>query len=304
MAYEDFLAAFAVAQGIDSAEELLESHAKRYASQINSRERAQEAIAKLDAKLGLDWDGLRVLDVGCTYGALAIELAKRGAKVVGIDSSTKWLALAEANALGEVEVPFINIDPSIRAARRQLAEHGPFDVVIVQDAFDRVYDTAGLLANLRSLMALGGTLYFKVSNGKATRTVQAESYKKVFGISLLPPDYWPLFVKPPFQIYYRRWEHLAALFKEFGFEDLKLFNANTDTSPEHTHKHIAADLKKIRQHLKLENFEGPGQFKSVRVACKQYFAEVEEDIKALPWDDLFFKYRATSWEGIVQAPQW
>lgn len=302
MAHNDFLAAFAEAQKIGSVEELLADHAKRYSFQINSRERAKDAIAKLDEKLGLDWDGLRVLDVGCAYGAFTIELAKRGAKVVGIDLSNKWLRLAEVNARDEIDVPFILCDASTREARQQLSPYGPFNVVLINDVFEHIYDTAGLLTNIRSLMEPGATLYFKVPNGKATRHVLLEGHKGVFGISLLPPDYWPAFVKAPFQIYYRRWEYFTALFREFGFEDLRVLNPNTDPNLQATRKHIQADVKKIKQHLKLENFQDATQFKSVRIACQQYFDEVAEDIKEMEWDELFFKYRVTFWEGIIQAP--
>lgn len=42
--------------------------------------------------------GESVLDLGCGTGIYSLELARRGAKVVGIDSSTEMLATAEAKA--------------------------------------------------------------------------------------------------------------------------------------------------------------------------------------------------------------
>ncbi|MDP3880634.1 MAG: class I SAM-dependent methyltransferase [bacterium] len=41
----------------------------------------------------------RVVDIGCGRGELAIQLAKRGIKVTGFDSSEKALELARANAV-------------------------------------------------------------------------------------------------------------------------------------------------------------------------------------------------------------
>jgi hypothetical protein len=71
---------------------------------------------------------------------------------------------------------------------------------------------------------------------------------------------------------------------------------------ETTKKHILRDVHKIKQHLKADNFENIDQFKTARVACQQYFEEVNEDIETMPWDDLFFKYRVTFWEGIIHSP--
>jgi 2-polyprenyl-3-methyl-5-hydroxy-6-metoxy-1,4-benzoquinol methylase len=303
MTHDTFLQAFANVQKIGSVEELLTHHSQRYSFQINSRERAKSTIEKLNEKLHIDWKGLRVLDVGCAYGAFTIELAKLGAKSVGIELSEKWLNLATINAENEVEVPFILCDASHRRACRKLAAYGPFDVVFVNDVFEHIYDTPSLLENLRILMAPKGLLYFKVPNGKSTRHVLLEGHKRKFGISLLAPDYWTKFVEAPFQIYYRRWEYFNALFKEYHFHNLQILNENHDDNHEHTKKHILRDIHKIKQSLKLANFENVDQFKVVRNACEYYFEEVEEDLITLSWSELFFKYRINFWEGIIHAPE-
>lgn len=302
MAHNDFLIEFSKAQKLGSVEELLTCHAKRYSFQINSRERAKQTIALLQEKLDINWEGKRVLDIGCAYAAFGIELAKVGAKVVGIDINEKWLNLGKTNALNEVDVPLLLCDASSRTAIEQLHEYGPFDVVLVNDVLEHIYDTAGLLFNLTKLMRAGGILFFKVPNGQATRHVLLEGHKRVFGISLLPPDYWSYFVGSPFHIYYRRWEYFTAHFDQFGFHDLKVINQNTDPSLESTQKHIKADIKKIIKHLKRENFDNPTQFQWTKKACEQYLYEVNEDLKNMDWDQLYFKYRVTFWQGLILAP--
>jgi 2-polyprenyl-3-methyl-5-hydroxy-6-metoxy-1,4-benzoquinol methylase len=302
MAYQDFLTAFAEVQGIDSVDSLLANHAQRYSFQINSRDRARDAIEKLEKLLQISWREQKILDVGCAYGAFTIELAKRGARSVGIELSDKWLKLATVNARNEVNVPFINCDAASRQARSLLEQYGPFDFVFVNDVFEHIYDTAGLLSNIRFMMKPGGTLYFKVPNGHATRHVLLEGHKGKFGISLLAPDYWSKFVKAPFHIYYRRWEYFNALFREYGFSEMALLNPNTDSELEVTKKKILRDINKIKQHLKLANFENSDQFKTIKIACQKYFDEVDEDMNSMSWNNLFFKYRVTFWEGIVHSP--
>lgn len=237
------------------------------------------------------------------HGAFTIELAKRGAEAVGIELSKKWLELAKINAEEEVEVPFVECDASHKRACQKLASYEPFDIVFANDVFEHIYDTPGLFRNLQSLMAPDGVLYFKVPNGKATRHVLLEGHKKKFGISLLPPDYWTKFVDAPFQIYYRRWEYFRALFEEYGFHDLQILNEKHDDSHERTVRHIQRDVHKIKQSLKLANFENVDQFKTVREACQYYFEEVEDAIDTVTWDELFFKFRVNFWEGTVRAPK-
>ena len=48
--------------------------------------------------LPLDLRGARILDAGCGTGALAFELAKRGATVVGVDVSPTLVGLARERA--------------------------------------------------------------------------------------------------------------------------------------------------------------------------------------------------------------
>lgn len=299
MAYEHFLEAFAREQGVPSVDSLLADHAQKYSFQISSRDRAKAALSLLTDKLNIDWNGLKVLDVGCAYGAFTIELAKAGAKPVGIDINDKWLRLAEINAQDEAAVPFLNCDASTMTARSLLEQYGPFDVVLVNDVFEHIYDTTGLLSNIRALLSSKGLVYFKIPNGLATRHVLLEGHKKVFGISLLAPDYWSKFVKAPFHIYYRRWQYFSALFQEFGFDNVQLINENRDESHEQTQRHIQNDLRKIRRHLIADNFESTDQFRTVRVACKYYFDEVNEDLENMEWNELYRKYRVTFWEGIM-----
>ncbi len=299
MAYEDFVVEFAAAQGIESVGVLLRDYAEKYSFQIKSRERARDMLATVTEHLG-DIKGRRVLDVGCAYGAFAIEFAKAGARVVGIDVNDKWLRLAQANARNEVEVPFLKCDASSHFALATLRSHGPFDLVILNDVLEHIYDTAGLLANVRALLEPLGRAYFKVPNGLSTRHVLSEGHKKVYGISLAPPDYWQLFVKAPFQIYYRRRAYFDALFEHFGFS-CEYRNPINDVDRDQTVRHVLSDLSKIEAGLKPENFETSQQFRAIKEPVLAYIAEASDDCAKLSWPELYAKYRVTFWEGVLTS---
>jgi len=77
-----------------------------------------------------DLDGVRILDAGCGSGALAIELAKRGADVLAIDISPTLVELARERApsdLGSGRITFAvgdMLDPAL----------GVFDHVVAMDS--------------------------------------------------------------------------------------------------------------------------------------------------------------------------
>lgn len=96
--------------------------------------------------LPTDLRGKRVLDAGCGTGALAVEAARRGAYVVGIDISPKLIAVAQERmpqSLGEGRIEFVAgdmLDPAF----------GQFDHVVAMDSLIhyRAGDMVGVLAGL------------------------------------------------------------------------------------------------------------------------------------------------------------
>lgn len=81
----------------------------------------QNTVAEIDFFVGLFAlpVGSTVLDVGCGTGRHAVELAKRGYRVTGVDLSPKMLEVARAKAAAAgVEVRFVEMD----ATRLDLGE--------------------------------------------------------------------------------------------------------------------------------------------------------------------------------------
>jgi len=65
------------------------------------------------ASFGVRFEGARICDLGTGTGFMALELARRGASVVGVDLSAVQLAVAEANARVE------NLDARFVASRAE-----------------------------------------------------------------------------------------------------------------------------------------------------------------------------------------
>lgn len=103
--------------------------------------------------LPLDLRGARLLDAGCGTGALAVEAAKRGAKVVAIDLSPNLVALAAERlpaSLGEGAIDFRSgdmLDP----------EAGSFDYAVAMDSLIhyRAADMAEAVARLGQRVSSG-----------------------------------------------------------------------------------------------------------------------------------------------------
>ncbi|HLS54795.1 MAG TPA: bifunctional 2-polyprenyl-6-hydroxyphenol methylase/3-demethylubiquinol 3-O-methyltransferase UbiG [Zeimonas sp.] len=121
--------------------------------------------------LRLDWiDGLaplsgkRALDVGCGGGILAESMARRGARVRGIDLAERSLQVAELHALETgVAVDYERIAAEELAAR----EPGAWDVVTCMEMLEHVPDPESTVRACARLVAPGGWVFFSTINRNA-----------------------------------------------------------------------------------------------------------------------------------------
>jgi 2-polyprenyl-6-hydroxyphenyl methylase/3-demethylubiquinone-9 3-methyltransferase len=116
----------------------------------------------IDARAGLA--GRRVLDVGCGGGLLAEGMARRGARVTGIDLAPEALAVARLHALESG----IEVDYRLETAE-SLAEAGPssYDLVTCLEMLEHVPDPAGIVASLARLVRPGGHVICSTINRNA-----------------------------------------------------------------------------------------------------------------------------------------
>ncbi|OAZ96257.1 bifunctional 2-polyprenyl-6-hydroxyphenol methylase/3-demethylubiquinol 3-O-methyltransferase UbiG [Halomonas sp. G11] len=113
----------------------------------------------IDARAGLA--GKKVLDVGCGGGILSEAMARRGAKVTGIDLGEAPLGVARLHAEEQgVTVDYRNI--SVEALADEQA--GQYDVVTCMEMLEHVPDPASVVRACAALVRQGGYVFFSTLN--------------------------------------------------------------------------------------------------------------------------------------------
>ncbi len=93
-----------------------------------------------------DMTGLRVLDAGCGTGALAFELAARGANVVAVDISPELIKIAENRCPGPLKSRIEFASGDMLSTR-----HGLFDHVVAMDSL--IYYDADQIGSILAQLA-------------------------------------------------------------------------------------------------------------------------------------------------------
>jgi len=99
------------------------------------------------------WPGCRVLDLACGTGDLALEAARRGAVVVGLDITPRMVVLAADKAAAGVRPAWIVGDMMAIPMKS-----GAFDVVTTGYGLRNVPDLDGALREIRRALRPGGVL--------------------------------------------------------------------------------------------------------------------------------------------------
>lgn len=140
--------------------------------------------------LRLDWihqlsalQGKTVLDVGCGGGILADAMARKGAKVLGIDLSTKALKVAQLHAL-EAQTPDVQYR-EISAEALAQERPGTFDVVTCMEMLEHVPDPASVVRACATLVKPGGWVFFSTLN-RSTKSFLFAIVGAEYLLNLLP----------------------------------------------------------------------------------------------------------------------
>jgi 2-polyprenyl-6-hydroxyphenyl methylase / 3-demethylubiquinone-9 3-methyltransferase len=105
--------------------------------------------------------GARVLDVGCGGGILSEAMARKGARVLGIDMAQAALQVAELHALESgVKLEYRLAAPEDLAA----ASPGRFDIITCMEMLEHVPEPEQVLSALATLVHPGGHVFISTIN--------------------------------------------------------------------------------------------------------------------------------------------
>lgn len=127
----------------------------------------------------MDWRGARVLDLGCAGGFLAEALARRGARVTGLDPAGKAIAAARDHARSEG----LELRYETGTGEEMPFEDGAFDAVACVDVLEHVSDLDRVLSEVARVLRPGGRfLYDTINRNPVSRLAAITLAEDVFRI--------------------------------------------------------------------------------------------------------------------------
>ena len=144
-------------------EELFKDYAEKYDRESYTQGTVGECDF-IEREIGCD-KAKKIMDIGCGTGRHALELARRGYEVVGVDLSESQLKRAREKAAGQERRPVF-----LRHDARDLPFRGEFDLAIMlcEGAFPLMETDEmnfRILQNAAAALRPGGKLIFTTLNG-------------------------------------------------------------------------------------------------------------------------------------------
>jgi 2-polyprenyl-6-hydroxyphenyl methylase/3-demethylubiquinone-9 3-methyltransferase len=145
--------------------------------------------------LGIEPEGIAVLDVGCGGGLLAEEFAELGCRVTGIDPSSGSLEAARTHA-AQSGLAIEYIEGSGEALP---FEDESFDVVYCCDVLEHVEDVGKTIAEIARVLTPGGAfLYDTINRTLRSNLVMIKLMQEWESTRCMEPDLhdWKMFIRP------------------------------------------------------------------------------------------------------------
>ena len=122
------------------------------------RQKAAKLIAVVRHALGVEsLEGLRAVDVGCSAGFIADELALAGAETSGVDIDEPGLDKARAR-FGE------RVDFRLARGEDLPFDDASVDVVVLNHIYEHVVDPEAVVADIHRVLRPGGVLYLGIGH--------------------------------------------------------------------------------------------------------------------------------------------
>ncbi len=147
---------------MENKTDIYDEYAPQYARLVTAQEEAgfeHDPIMPMFLKMLGDVSGLVTLDAGCGEGYLSRILARRGAKVTGIDIASRLIEIARAkDPEGLITYQVANLSQPLPAYRSH------FDLIASRFVLNDVYDYQSFLTTLGSVARPGGRLVLSMNN--------------------------------------------------------------------------------------------------------------------------------------------
>jgi ubiquinone/menaquinone biosynthesis C-methylase UbiE len=154
--------------------------------------------------------GERVLDVGCGEGWFAVELARAGARVMGIDVAEEPLRRARERGAGlrpELDLRLVDADGPWPL------DDASVDAVWAGETIEHIADTGGWLSQARRVLRPGGRLLLSTpAHGRLT----------VLWLALSPRAFEAHFDPRADHLRFYTRSGLTRLLSEFGFQEVSV----------------------------------------------------------------------------------
>ena len=205
-----------------------------YAAQARSGSlrRFLDHLARSLLEMAGDVSGKRVLDAGCGEGHVARLFASHGARVVGVDISSRLLELARSvEAKHPHEIEFIQAD----LAQGLPSHRGVFDLATANMVLDDCQDLAAVFTTLADALKPNGRLLLSLNNpyaivtrGKVHHYFASGTYSQNFGTDQ---------ARYAVPFYYRTFQQWVTAFRQAGF----LLRSLVDVRPDPGDPHLPDD---------------------------------------------------------------
>ncbi len=139
------------------------------------------------------WQGLKVLDVGCGGGFSCEFMAKKGTITYGIDSSAKCIETAQRHSCKNG----LDINYKVGVAESLPYQDNTFDVVICVDVLEHVSDYRQVVSEIYRVLKPGGIFFYDTINRNfQSRLMMIWLMENLLRLIPLGVHDWDKFIQP------------------------------------------------------------------------------------------------------------